>query len=456
MRDPGPSQIDTAGPGMAGDGSFAAATTSDTPASAGNRYADRPGYRWYALGVLMLIYLSHAIDRSMPAILTEPVRAEFGLSDAQLGLFSGVGYGVALALFVLPMGYLSDRFHRRNFLGIVVICWSLLTAVGGFARSFVHLFLTRLGVGAAEAGAAPAAMSMLSDMFPARGRGLAIGLFYVSANLGAVVAAAAGGYLAQNFGWRTALFVAGLPGLIAAVLLLLTVEEPKRGGMEEGAAPDEALAAPRVGEVLAFLAHKPALLFLIAGCSLLGLISISLGAWAASFFVRVHGLPLSQVGLLVGIFGGLGGVVAPAVYGKLGDTLLVRNPAWPMRLVWISAIVALAAGYVMLFSPVLAISIAAYGVGEFLRSGYPPPAYSTLLSQTPPHMRGTMMSIVQFTSVLIGFGLGPVMVGMLSDFYGGGAMIRYALASGLLVFVPVTVFFLIATRMLYGRRANKA
>jgi len=108
----------------------------------------------------------------------------------------------------------------------------------------------------------------------------------------------------------------------------------------------------------------------------------------------------------------------------------------------------------MLFSPVLALAVLGYGLGEFLRSGYPPPAYSTLLNETPPHMRGTMTSIVQFTSVLIGFGLGPVMVGMLSDFYGGGVMIRYALATGLLVFIPVVLFLAIASRMLYGRRGD--
>ncbi|MBN8842913.1 MAG: MFS transporter [Sphingomonadales bacterium] len=421
-----------------------------------SRYARSPAYRWYAVGVLMLIYMSHAVDRSMPSILTEPIRAEFGLSDAQLGLFTGVAYGLALAAFVLPMGYFSDRVHRRNFLAVIVFIWSICTALGGFARDFWHLLITRTGVGAAEAGAAPAALPMLMDMFPARGRGLAFGMFYVSANLGAVVASAAGGYMADHHGWRTALFVAGAPGIFAALLLFFTVEEPRRGEMEEPGADGTIapVAKARFVDVLRFIWHKPALIFLISGCSLLGLISISLGAWAASFFVRVHGLSLSEVGLLIGIFGGLGGVVAPAVYGKLGDTLLMRNPAWPLRLVWISAIVALFSGYMMLFSPVLAIAVVGYGLGEFLRSGYPPPAYSTLLNETPPHMRGTMTSIVQFTSVLIGFGLGPVMVGMLSDFYGGGVMIRYALATGLLVFIPVVLFLAIASRMLYGRRRD--
>ena len=187
----------------------------------------------------------------------------------------------------------------------------------------------------------------------------------------------------------------------------------------------------------------------------MALISISLGAWAASFFVRIHGLSLAEVGLLVGIFGGMGGVVAPAVYGKLGDSLIPRYAGWPLRLIWISAILALGAGMMMLFSDILVLAVIGYGLGEFLRSGYSPPAYATLMSLTPPSMRGSMMSIIQFASVLIGFGLGPLLVGMLSDYYGGGVMIRYALATALFVFIPVTIFIALASWILFGRRGGR-
>jgi MFS family permease len=267
-----------------------------------------------------------------------------------------------------------------------------------------------------------------------------------------VIASAAGGYLAEHYSWRTALFVAGMPGLLAALLLFTTVAEPHRGSME-GADSEGRLPRARFPEVLVFLGRNPALILLIAGCAMLGLISISIGTWAASFFIRVHGMDLAEVGLLIGIFGGLGGVVAPAVYGRVGDILAKRDAAWPLRLVWLSAVLALGAGMVMLFSDSLVFAIIGYGVGEFLRSGYPPPAYSTLLDRTPAHMRGTVTSILQFASVLIGFGLGPVLIGALSDYYGGGAMIRYALATGLLVFVPVTILIWLSSWLLFGRQS---
>lgn len=420
--------------------------------SAASRYVSSPAYRWYALGVLMLIYLFHSVDRAMPAILTEPIKAEFALSDTQLGIFTGLAYGLSLAACVLPVGALSDRVHRRNLLGLLVILWSACTVIGGFVRNFGQLVLARVGVGAAEAGAAPTAMPMIMDMFPARSRGTAFGLFYASANLGAVVAAAAGGYVAQNYGWRAAMLLAGLPGILAAILLFATVAEPRRGEHDAAdAACDESKGAGMMA-ALRFVARKPALLLLIAGCALMGLISISLGAWAASFFVRVHGLSLSEVGTLIGLFGGIGGVVSPALYGKLADILMVKHPAWPLRLVWISAILAAAAGYVMVFSPFVAVAIIAYGVGEFLRSGYPPPTYSVLLAQTPPQLRGSVMALLQFISVLIGFGAGPVLIGALSDYYGGGTMIRYALATGLLAFVPVIVCLTASSALLYRKK----
>lgn len=419
-----------------------------------SRYVSSPVYRWYALSVLMLIYLFHSVDRAMPAILTEPVKAEFDLSDAQLGIFTGLAYGLSLAVCVLPAGALSDRAHRRNLLGILVIIWSACTAIGGFVRNFGQLVAARVGVGAAEAGAAPTAMPMIMDMFPARSRGTAVGFFYASANLGAVVAAAVGGYVAEYYGWRMALLVTGLPGILAAILLFATVEEPRRGEQDaSNAVRDENRGAGMIA-AMRFVAHKPALLLLMTGCALMGLISISLGAWAASFFVRVHGLSLAEVGTLIGVFGGVGGVVAPALYGKLGDTLMVRHPAWPVRLVWISAIFAAVAGYVMLFSPFMLVAIIAYGIGEFLRSGYPPPTYSALLAHTPPQLRGSVMALLQFISVLIGFGAGPILIGALSDYYGGGVMIRYALATGLLAFVPVIICLAAASVLLYRKKPS--
>ncbi len=424
--------------------------TSSRPADAKDAYAS-PSYRAYAVGVLMLVYLCHGIDRTLPSLLVEPVQAEFRLSDTQLGVFGGLSYGIAFALAVAPMGYLADRVNRRGMLAVLVAVWSICTALGGLARTYAQLILSRVGVGAAEAGAPPIAIPFLADIFPPAKRGMSLGLLYAASNIGGVVASVAGGYLAAEYGWRTAMFMAGVPGLAAALLLLLTLKEPRRGGADAGPSSVDAPAAPpRTLEVLRFIGRSPAIMCLMAACAMTALVQVSIGAWASSFFIRVHHLSLAQTGLIIGLGIGLGGVVGSTVYGWLGDVLKVRHYAWPVRLVGLSLGVAFVTGMTFLFTPSIPLAIACYICGDLMRSGYPPLCYSTLMTNTEGRMRGSVMSIAQLVSYFAGFGLGPVVTGMLSDFYGGGLAIRYALASAMLIYLPAMALLLFAAPRLRG------
>ena len=406
---------------------------------------DRPGYRWYVLAVLTAIYTCHGMDRGMPAILVEPVRHEFALTDAQLGLFSGLGFGVAFALAVLPMGYISDRANRRNFLALILVLWSAFTALGGFARSYAHLVLSRIGVGAAESGAAPVTLPLISDVFPAARRTFAFGIFYIGPPLGGFLAAALGGYMASEHGWRSALLLAGLPGLILAVLLFTTVKEPRHAARRA-----DGERAASIPEVLRFLIATPALLCVMFGGATIGLIAITLGAWTGSFFIRIYGLDLKQVGLLLGLGAVAPALAAPAI-GWLADKLAARDRSWPLKLVWISSLVGMGAGLLMLFAPALPLAVVGFLLGDLLRNGYAPLTNAVLIGHSPPRMRGTIMSMVQLVTNLAGFGLGPVLIGLLSDIYGGGKAIRFALANGVCLYVLVFVLIFTATRLLYGR-----
>jgi len=408
---------------------------------------DRAGPRWYALLVLAAIYTCHGVDRSMPAILVEPVRHEFSLSDGQLGLFTGLAYGIAFAVAVLPMGYLSDRTNRRNFLAGILLLWSAFTGFGGLVRSYLQLVLTRAAVGAAESGAAPVTLPLLADMFPAARRTLAFSVLYVGPPLGAFIAAVVGGYMAAEHGWRSALLLAGAPGLLLAILLLTTVPSPKPAQGSDGSQ-----ARPGIIAVGRFLIRNPGLLCVAFGGALIGLIAITLSAWTGSFFIRVHGLDLKQAGLLLGLGGLLPGVTIPAI-GWLADRLAARNRAWPLRLVWLSSLFCLAAGLLMLFAPTTGLAIVGYLAGDLLRTSYAPLTNAILIGRSPPEMRGRVMSLVQLVTNLIGFGLGPIVIGLLSDLYGGGTAIRYALANGLALYLVVIVLMLTAGRLLYGRKA---
>ncbi|MDB5454241.1 MAG: major facilitator superfamily protein [Caulobacteraceae bacterium] len=414
-----------------------------------------PAYSWYVVGVLTLIYTCHAIDRSLPNILLEPIRAEFKLSDSQLGVFAGVAYGLAFSAVIMPMGYISDRVNRRTFLAGVLLLWSLLTALSGFSKNYVMLLAARVGVGAAEAGAAPLSIPMLSDIFPQDRRAFALGLFYASAPIGAFLASALGGYVAAEYGWREAFWVAGIPGVILAVLLLTTIREPRRGGAEAKGVKQNK-SPVKIKEAVAHVLNTRGLLSLMGGCALIGLLNITVSAWGSSFFMRVHHLGLKEIGLLIGVGVGLCSTVSPPVAGWLADKLSRRDVRWPLRIVWIAALAAFVLTAIMLFTGNVWLSVACFILADMARVSYTAPTYSVLMAHTEPRMRGTVMSMLQLVTSLIGFGLGPLMTGMLSDRLGGGTSIRYALFVVSFLFIIGAILLMMSSRGLYGGRKGVA
>jgi len=400
--------------------------------------------------VLAAIFLCQALDRGLPNILLEPIRKEFHLSDSQLGLFSGLGYAVAFSALVLPMGYVSDRVNRRTFLGVILLAWSLCTSLGGFARGYAHLVLARLGVGGAESGAASAILPMVSDIFPAERRGFAMGMVYIGNSLGTLVASLAGGLIAAEYGWRAAFFIAGVPGALLALLLFTTVREPARGGSDAGGATAAGAKPPRLRDVFAFLIRSPGLICLILGCAITGMVSISVGTWLASFFIRLHHLPLKQVGVIIGVAAGLGGALSPPLLSAIGDRLRTHDLRGPLILVAGALLGAAAGGWVLVTSPSVGLAVAMLILTNLLQTGYSPPSYAVLLNNVPPQLRGSAMSIIQLTTNIFGYGLGPVLVGVLSDLYGRETGLRWAIGNAYTMLLLAAVLLLAAAGLLYG------
>ncbi len=415
--------------------------------------AERPyggsAYSWYVVILLALVYACHSMDRGMAGLLVEPIRHEFGLNDKQLGLFTGMAFGMSFSLAVLPMGYIADRVNRKRLLALIVLIWSGMTALGGLTRNFAQLVAVRIGVGVSEAGAAPLALPMLTDIFPPSKRSFALGIFYMSSPVGGFLVSIIGATVAAHYGWRAALMVAGIPGIILAALLILTVREPRRGGAEIGGGAAE--KAPGMLEGFRFLIRTPAVFCLMCACTLIGLLNITIGSWTMSFFMRVHKLPIGQAAIILGVGGGLIGMLSPPIMGWLADRLAPRNVRWPLRLVAIACFFSFLLTLVMLFTPSLMVSIVTFVIADFLRHGYTPPTYSVLMTHTPTHMRSSVMAIMQLMTNLAGFGLGPFVTGAISDYYGGGTAIKFALADAAFVFLIVLVLLIVASRMLYGK-----
>ena len=183
-------------------------------------------YRWYALGILVLVYCSSHVDRQIMGILLEPIKLELGASDTQMGFLIGLTFAIFYATLGMPIAMLADRTNRRNIIALATTIWSGMTVVCAFVGSYAQLAMARIGVGIGEAGSSPPSHSMISDLFPQAERATAMGIFAMGINLGLLIAYLGGGWMSEHWGWRTTFIVVGLPGIIIALLVRFTLIEP--------------------------------------------------------------------------------------------------------------------------------------------------------------------------------------------------------------------------------------
>lgn len=369
-------------------------------------------YRAYVLGALVLVYAFNFIDRVVISIIQEPIKAEFSLTDGQLGLMAGPAFVLFYATLGIPIARLAERFNRVGILAICTGLWSAMTALCGMAVSFPMLFLARIGVGVGEAGCTPPAQSLISSYFAPQRRATAIAIYTLGVPAGTLLASFGGGWIAQNLGWREAFLALGLPGILLALLVKLTVKEPPRTGD----------AAPKFGEALRVMSGKSAFWHAAVGGGLASFVGYGVGQFTTSFLIRTHGLSqlhASQgTGLLIGVFGGIGIFSA----GFIADRVARRFPG---ALAWLPAIGFLLATPLQILgytvggvAPALAL-LAAGMLAQYLYLGA---MYAIAQGVSPPRIRATSAAILILVVNLIGYGFGPPVVGWLSDTLAAGKM----------------------------------
>jgi MFS family permease len=402
------------------------------------------GYRNYALVVLMLVYTVNFLDRQIVTILAEPIKNDLKISDTQLGLLTGFAFGVVYCGFGLPLARIADRFNRVWIIGASLAVWSGFTAVCGLATNFAQLVAARVGVGVGEAGCTPTSHALIADYTPKAKRASALAFFSMGTPIGSLMGLAMGGVIADVYGWRTAFLLAGVPGLILAVLVFTTMKEPRKAMSAEAVqkAKDDQMT---FGATLKYLTRKPTFWFIAFGASIKSFIGYGHAPFTASFFLRIHGdevqaladgLGLKSVGflgitigLLSGIFGAtsswLGGVIADKfgqrdlrAYGSVpAIASLISIPFFVSAMLAPSVILAFA-----LLIPVYLVGALWYG-----------PVYASAQGLVPPQMRATSASIVLFIINMMGLGFGALVVGALSDYFnfglglGQGEGVRWAL-----------------------------
>jgi predicted MFS family arabinose efflux permease len=411
---------------------------------------DRPlGWRpYYVLFVLALVYLFSSIDRTLISVLAEPIKREFGLSDGQLGLLTGLAFAISYSLAGIPLGLLVDRLKRTHLLAGLVSVWSALTFLSGMASSALTLAFARIGVGASEAGASPASMSLITDYFPARKRGFALSLFYMSTPISIGITFALGGWLASQFGWRTAYFMAGGPGLLLALLIILTIREPTRGRLDPVKA-EEARQRYRFGEAMKTLVRiRPLLLILLAGVSVVAA-QAGIGAFSSPFLIRTHGLSVEEAGYAIGAIKAPTGIVGILIGGLLADYLARRSKTAGLSGVAFAMLLAGPFVALAMLTQSWTLALACIGTFNFLNYLYYGATFAAYMSLAPVHMRGALAGTLAVAMTLGGYGLGPPFVGVASDLLGGLGVaepLRWALVLAGGFFVLASLLFLLATR----------
>lgn len=386
------------------------------------RFERRRGYRWYAVGVLTAVYASSQVDRQIMAILLEPIKIELGASDTQMDFLVGLTFAIFYATLGMPIAMLADRTNRRNIITAAISIWSAMTVLCGYAASFFQLALARIGVGVGEAGSTPPSHSIIADLFPAESRGTAMGVFALGVNFGLLIAYLAGGWLSENYGWRMTFVIVGVPGLLIAAILYLTVSEPRRGGAEQTAAQPASTGhgtekAPGFRAVAGHMWRVRSIRHLCLGSALAGFIGYGFVLWMPSFLMRSHGLAPTEVGLILALMSGVVGSMGTFTAGKLTDVLSRRDIRWRT---WVVAIGK--GGYVPFLAAALWVddlttALALYLVPAFFGGFYLAPTFSLIQSLVSLRMRALASSITLFVLNIIGMGFGPQLVGILSDYF---------------------------------------
>ncbi|WP_198155845.1 spinster family MFS transporter [Herbaspirillum autotrophicum] len=406
-----------------------------------------PPATWYALAIVTLIYACHFLDRMMIAIIIEPARHEFHLTDSQIGVLTGLAYGATFALAGIPLGLLIDRVNRVKLLAVLVTIWSGMTTLSGFAQSYTQLLLARMGVGASEAGGSPTSLSMISDLFPPEKRSTAVGFFFLSNAIGAVLSIVIGGFVAAHYGWRAAMLIAGIPGLLLGVTLLLTVREPKRGAMENAGAPPATRVAASLPQVFSYIVRNKSMLHLLAGVSLTTAGVATIGSWLPAFMMRFHGFDIKQAGFAVAMASGFCGAIGSVLGGMMSDRFAKTNPRRRMDISMGVCLVAALTGALAALVGSGVGAVAMMSLTQMIAFVVFPAAFAAMLGITSANMRGTVSASMQVCTNLLGYGIGPFMVGVFSDFYGGDQSLRYAMITVMCICFPWgAVHFWLAAR----------
>ena len=397
------------------------------------------GYRAYVLGALLVVYIFNFIDRSIFAILTEPMKTSLQLEDWHMGVLGGLAFAIFYTTLGIPIARLAERFNRLGIIVVALTLWSLMTVLCGFAVGFASLFFFRLLVGVGEAGCTPPAQSVIADYFKPSSRATAASIYALGVPLGGMIAGLAGGpindyvtgdnvhHLLDSWGWdwavamidwkefegwRIAFIAVGLPGVILAAIIGTTIKEPPRGHTD----PPSATKLERQSFAASFrtLMKKPTYVHVVTGAAIASFAGYGIAQFSTSFLRRTHGLSLTEAALIFSLVIGLMAAIGVFLSGFLADKLATRHPR---ALSWMPALgmgLSVPLYWLGYLAPTVPLMLPPLMAAALLHYFYLGPMYAVSTGVADARTRATAVALTLFAVNLIGIGLGPTLIGILS------------------------------------------
>jgi len=394
-------------------------------------------YAYYVLGVLFVVTVFNYIDRQILSILLQPIKEDLKISDTALGFLTGFAFAIFYTVAGIPLARIADRWSRRSLIAISLAIWSLMTATSGLARGFSDLALARIGVGIGEAGSAPPGHSLLSDYFPLEKRATALSIYACGVYIGVGLGFWLGGWINDAFGWRAAFFAVGLPGVVMALVVRLTVRELPRGWRDQHTTN---LRAYSLQEVWRFFRTLTAGRWLSLAAALHAFASYSSGTWGPVFFIRIHHMMPGELGVWLAWIVALGGGLGIFTGGWLADRWIQSEPCARMYVSMIGILLSIPFNIAVLLLPDHRLALLCALPANFFGTLGTGPSVAVIQELAPPTMRAMASAVYLFIIVSIGLGAGPATVGILNDWIGTPDAVRYSLL-GIIVVMGLSASF---------------
>ena len=414
------------------------------PAPAAPPYST--AYRRYVLFALAVVGFLCSVDKVVITMFMEPMKKEFGLSDTQLGLLTGVAFAVMGGVASIPLARLADRGSRKLIINASLLALTLMTAASGMAMNFTQLLITRVGVGIGEAGCIPATHSMLGDYYPRELRGRALGIHSAVTFLGMLGGLLGGGILVQTVGWRTGFVILGVIGLVVSVIFHFTVREPARvDAVAQTAATGERLIT-KLGDLKAFG-------YLVLAFATTSLAGSSVSTWLPAYYARAFALQPMQIGLGLGLCIGLATTIGAVVGGQL-SVRYGKSRSWGAGFSAAVTLVVMPFYLGSFYAPNAMLSFALLFAAYMCAGTIIGPVFATLQDLVKPDVRATAVAIVSVAGVILGQGCGPLLVGFISDLMNvagqQAAGLRWAMTAVALVNWLTVLWFWLLQRRIKG------